>query len=326
MINSVILKDTKKEEWNDIRKKIYARISEGIGGIPKEESVQFTEKRRYCKYGLTFVEISYLVYQNTFADALIILPEDFDVSASYPAVVTIHGTNDLGKFSLTDLENRPERAYPIELAKRGYVTVSPDQYGFGSAMEDENYREEYENFYTLNSGWTLTARRLLAHIKLLDVLETIDYIDSKRIGCMGNSLGGAAVMYLTAMDERINACVMSTGISPNVTNVYRSLSRVGSQEVDLKTANAMKENGVPPWDLNEVLSLCAPRPIMCIEPFNDPYNPYTMVSIECVHKAWEVYNLLECPEKLSLYVHGDGHDTVDSVRNMAYNWFDRFFK
>ena len=96
MINPVILKDTQKSEWTTIRKKIYSRIKDGIGGIPKEEKVQFTETARYQKYGLTFVEISYLVYNNTFANALIILPEDFDPTSSYPAVVTIHGTNDLG--------------------------------------------------------------------------------------------------------------------------------------------------------------------------------------------------------------------------------------
>ena len=61
-------------------------------------------------------------------------------------------------------------------------------------------------------------------------------------------------------------------------------------------------------------------------PFNDPYTPDTMVTIECVHRVWEVYNPLEVPEKSTIFVHGHGHDTVNEVRDMAYDWFDRFLK
>ena len=37
-------------------------------------------------------------------------------------------------------------------------------------------------------------------------------------------------------------------------------------------------------------------------------------------------NLLEVPEKCAAYIHGDGHDTVDDVRDMAYDWLERFLK
>lgn len=326
MIDSVILKDTKKEEWQTIRQKLFDRIHKGLGNFPKVCPTDYKEICRYEKYGLTHIEISYRACESTYAYALIVLPEDFDSAKKYPAVITIHGTNDKGKYSLADIENRPERSYAIELAKRGFVTVSPDQYGFGTAMEDEDYKKEYESFYDKHPDWTLTGRRLIAHQKLIDTICTFGYIDENAIGTMGNSLGGAAVMYLTAFDERIKAAVMSTGISPNATNIYRGLQRKGSEDVDLLTTNAMRQNGKAPWELNEVLALCAPRAIMCIEPFNDPYNPYTMTTIECVHRAWEVYNLLEEPKNLSLYVHGDGHDTVDTVRDMAYDWFERFLK
>ena len=33
----------------------------------------------------------------------------------------------------------------IELAKRGYVTISPDQYGYGTAMKDADFAEKYVN-------------------------------------------------------------------------------------------------------------------------------------------------------------------------------------
>ena len=329
MIRPVILQDTTKEEWNDIRKKLHRKILKALGNSPVEMTsckTDFEEIGRYTNYGLTHIEISYHVYDNFRCNGVMVLPENFDETKTYPAVVTIHGTNARGKYSLMDLENRPERAYAIELAKRGFVTFSPDQYGFGTAMENEEFSHAYENFYNTYPDWSLFGRRLIEHIRAVDVLCQLEYIDSKKIGAMGNSLGGAAVMYLTALDERISASVISTGISPNVTNMYRDFSRSGSDIVNINVLNEMKTDGVPSWELNEVLALCAPRAIMCIEPFNDPYNPYVMTSIECVHKASEVYGLQECPSKISLYVHGDGHDTVDTVRDMAYDWLERFLK
>jgi hypothetical protein len=33
---------------------------------------------------------------------------------------------------------------------------------------------------------------------------------------------------------------------------------------------------------------------------------------------------LGTPGHISMLIHGDGHDTVDDVREYAYKWFDRY--
>ena len=329
MINPLILKDTTKEEWQELRKRILKRILKDFGNAPYDMNPaknQFRELERYENYNLTHIRIEYEVAPEIKSEAVIVLPENFDNAKQYPAVVTIHGTNGTeGKYGVLGVEGAmPNREYAIELAKRGYVTISPDQYGYGVAMEDTAFAEKYENFYSIYPEWSLTGIRLLYHIRCVDVLFQLDYINKDAIGAMGNSLGGCGSMYLTAMDSRINCAVLSTALCPAVTNIYRTAPRL--PQLDPYQIKSMMWDGKPPWDHNDILSLCAPRPIMIVEPFNDPYNPYIMVTIDCVHKAWEVYNLLEAPEKLSLHVHGDGHDTVPEVRDMAYNWLDRFLK
>lgn len=329
MIKPVTLRDTEKEEWGDLRSRILSRILNHFGVAPFEVKPvrnKFVELERYENHGLTHIRIKYEVFDENYAEAIIVLPKQFDETKEYPAVITIHGTNGTtGKYGMLGLEGgKPNRAYAIELARRGYVTISPDQFGFGSAMEDPKYQKKYDSFYETYPDWSLTGVRLLYHMRCIDVLMQLQYVKKDAIGTMGNSLGGCAVMYLAAMDERISAAVMYTGISPFATNVYRALKM--KQLLDPQQTKAMCAHGKSPWELSEMLALCAPRPIMCIEPFNDPYNPDTMVTIECVHRAWEVYNLLEAPQKLSLYAHGDGHDTVYEVREMAYDWFDRFLK
>lgn len=329
MINSLILKDTTKEEWSELRSRISKRILENFGESPfelKPSKNKFDVIEKYENHGLKHIRICYEVGGEFSSEAIIVLPENFNENKQYPAVVTIHGTNGTeGKYGMLDVEGvLPNREYGIELAKRGYVTISPDQYGYGTYMKDPSYANDYENFYQRYPKWSLTSIRLLFHIRCVDVLMQLDYIKKDAIGAMGNSLGGCASMYLTAMDERIQASVLSTALCPCVTNIYRTEPR--KPQLDPYQIKSMMKEGIPPWDHNDILALCAPRAIMCIEPINDPYNPYIMTTIDCVYKAWKVYNLLGEPQKLSLHVHGDGHDTVPTVKEMAYNWLDRFLK
>ena len=326
MIGNIVNKDLKKEEWPILRERMLERIMQTFGTSPvglEPTKNEFEELCHYEKHGLTHIKIRYHVFADEWAYAIIILPKGFKDGDVAPAVVTIHGTNGVrGKEGVCDPVGTPRRAYATELAERGFVTISPDQYGFGEAMESEEEQKKFDEFYDRYPEWSLSCRRVLGHVRVLDVLDQLDYVKKDGYGVMGNSLGGQAAFYLAALDERIKAAVLSTGLSPNLTNIYRALNR--TQQLEPAVINAMKRRGHTPWELNEMLALCAPRAVLCIEPFNDPCNPYTEATIDCIKSAWEVYNLVGDPNKLAMYIHGDGHDTVDDVRNFAYDWIERF--
>ena len=329
MIGSIVTRDTKKEEWGEIRARIKARILETFGTSPvalAPTKNAFEILERYMANGLEHLKIRYHVFADEWAYGVMILPEGLAEGKCAPAVLTIHGTNGTtGKYGVVDPNyKKANRAYAFELAKRGFVTFSPDQYGYGEAMENEEYRESFERFYERYPEWSLSSRRVLGHIRALDVLDQMDFVAHTGYGVMGNSLGGQAAFYLPAFDDRIASSVISTGISPNVTNVYRDLTR--TQHLELGVTNFIKNTGKTPWELNEMLALCAPKAVLCLEPFNDPHNPYTSVTVECIESAWEVYRLLDAPERLSMYIHGDGHDTLPMVRAFAYDWLERFLK
>ncbi len=328
MFEQVILRDTTKEDWPGLREKIVSRIMKTFGTSPVPlEGIknEFHEVERYENYGLTHIKIRYHVLGDEWADAIVVLPENLTSPA--PAVLTIHGTNNvIGKYGMLDVEGTPRRAYAIELAKRGFVTISPDQYGFGEYMKTEEGKKNLETFYDRYPDWSLRCRRVLGHIRAIDVLMQLDYVDKENIGAMGNSLGGGSVMYITAFDERIKSAVISTGISPYYSNTYRAIDRKEGEYMDPQVFDDLKKDGKAPWDLHEILSMCAPRAILCLEPFNDPYNPYVAEAFGCIHSAWQVYNLLEKPENCAAYIHGDGHDTVDDVRDMSYKWLEKHLK
>lgn len=328
MIQDLVLKDTQREEWDLIRSRIKRRIMENLGVFPVEpipSPARFEELDRYEAYGLTHIRLRYHVFGNEWDYGILVLPSDLKAGGAARAVLTIHGTNGTsGKYGMLNPDVKPNRAYGIELAKRGYITFSPDQFGFGEIMETEEGRRRFEDFYKSYPDWSLTGRRVLGHVRAADVLDALDFVIHDGYGSMGNSLGGQASFYLTGLDERIKASVVSTGISPHASNAYRLVHT--PHPIHPYEAKSMEKNGKSPWELNEMLALCAPRAVLCIEPFNDPHNPYTAVTIDCVKSAHKVYALLDASKHLSLYLHGDGHDTVPTVRTMAYDWLDRFLK
>ncbi len=326
MLRDLVLKDTKKEEWNEIRQRIHDRIMETFNDAPvplKPITNRYEIVDEYERYGLRHLKIRYHILDDEWNEAICVLPKDIEERKSAPGIITIHGTNGaIGKYGAVDVENAPRRAYAIELAQRGFVAISPDQYGFGSTIADISEWELTKQFYEKYPDWSIQSRRLLGHIRALDVLEQLSFVKKGGFGAIGNSLGGSAVLFLAAMDERVTASVVSCGISPKITNVYRILN--AGRSAQPKVADIIGRNGRIPWDLHEMIALCAPRAVMCCEPFNDPYNPYPETTVSCILKATKVYELLEQPEKIAFYMHGDSHDTVDEVRRMAYDWLARF--
>lgn len=320
MIPSIITRHTAKEDWPGIKASLHTTIQESLGLSPSAllpVRTAFEEVERYTAYGLEHIKLRYHIQAEEWGWGILVLPTD--LTKKPHAVLTIHGTNGTdGKYGMLDLDGRPNRAYAIELAQRGFVTFSPDQYGFGEDMLDPAKRADFDSFYTRHPNGSLTGRRLLGHIRALDVLDQLEYIAHDGYGVMGNSLGGHAAIYVAAFDERIRSAVLSTGISPYITNVYRNLRK--NPPFEPAVDRVVAETGHPPWEYNELLALCAPRAVLCLEPINDPYNPYTAATIACIQSAWEVYRLVDATANLSMYIHGDGHDTVPDVRRFAYDW------
>jgi hypothetical protein len=323
---NVILPDTRAEEWPEIRQRKKQRILQywGEGPVPLAPALpRFEELERYENFGLTHIRYRYHVVDDYWNEAILVLPARFQRDGRSRAIVAVHGTNGrVGKYGVIGGGTRENRAYGIELAQRGYVTFSPDQYGFGATLEGTTQEELVRRFYERYPEWSIRALRVLTLIRAIDVLEQLDYVERGGYGTIGNSLGGRSVLDLAAMDSRIVAAVPSTAVTPARTNAHRALARFELEEP--KFLEHVRQTRVPPFDVHEVLALCAPRAVLVLEPFNDPYNVTVLTSFESVYSAYHAYRLLGVPERISIVVHGDGHDTRPDVRTFAYAWFDRF--
>jgi dienelactone hydrolase len=122
---------------------------------------------------------------------------------------------DLGKSEVVGLRGDADQAYAAEIAKRGYLTISPDAIGF----EDRNWAGASNITWFELSSRLVVGRTLLADL-LQEVSMAIDYAtslpeaDPSRVGFIGHSYGGRMAMWAPAWDQRIRASVGNCGCIP----------------------------------------------------------------------------------------------------------------
>ncbi len=320
IMRDVLLPDTKAEAWPELRERVSRRILSSLGDSFSVPPVQPVMGVAVEEYGVIRIPLRFSAFPGWDVFGSWVLPED---ASTYTGngVLCLHGT---------DQENahrgnmRPDvkehRAYAVELAKRGWVTLSVDQFGFGEAAGKRPLEEMFSWFYEAYPESSIDGVRLAIHRAALGLLADHPAVDADRLGCIGHSLGGRAALYLAALDERVSACVSSTGLSPNQSNVYRN--PVTDQALSPQLNRHMMETGQTLFEYQELLALIAPRSLLLIEPWNDPCNPSIEAVFRCFEKARFAFELLEASSSLQMYCHGHGHDTPPALRSAGYRFLE----
>ncbi|MDA1190222.1 MAG: alpha/beta fold hydrolase [Candidatus Poribacteria bacterium] len=127
----------------------------------------------------------------------------------FPCVLLMHG---LGASKSAWWEDEGFSKGPQltgKLIAMGYAVFALDAKYHGERAHLNNYEQQWT---MLQRGWNTRLRQMMIestvdYRRALDVLETREDIDAKRIGAIGYSMGGMMLHYLTALEPRIDAAV-----------------------------------------------------------------------------------------------------------------------
>lgn len=234
-------------------------------------------------------------------------------AAKLPAVLCLHPTGEDGKKIPVGLSNRENRHYGDELARRGYVTLSPDYVNMGDYAIDV-YARGYASA-SMKGIWN--------HMRCVDLLQSLPRVDAARIGCIGHSLGGHNTLFLGVFDQRVKVLVSSCGFNRFARYYGGDLTGWSHKGYMPRIAEVYgKDPARMPFDFPDILAALAPRAVYINAPLNDANFAVEGVR-ECVQAAQPIFALYGVPENLSASYPECEHDFPEAQRLEAYAVIDR---
>jgi dienelactone hydrolase len=244
-----------------------------------------------------------------------ILAHPVGLTAKRPAIVCLHGHN-YGKVCTLGFEYSSSHSYyGFELAQRGFVTLSIDQWGWGErpGVYRGNRRDNAEAMYSLSAlllGMTAVGIRVFDVSRCFDFLSSLDIVDADHLGVIGQSGGGTTSAFTAAIEPRATAAVIS-GYYCNLTESIFALNHCACNYIP----------GLLRWaDLPEIVGARAPKPTFIVSGERDGIFPQPGVQT-AYQELQEIYKAVGAENNLEIDVWAEhGHEFTG---RRAYPWLEQ---
>jgi dienelactone hydrolase len=317
------------QEWAKRRAEIRREMQTVMGPLPTPDrriplDVKIISEEETPDY--TRVLLTYASEPGDRTPAYLLIPKSLktEPSKKLPAMLCLHPTNKDGKLQTIGLVGLPTRHYGDQLAKLGFVCLIPDYPSFGDYKEyDFDQKKPGSDDPLYVSG---TMKAIWTNLRAVDLLETLDYVDSEKIGTIGHSLGGHNALFTAVFEPRIKAVVTSCGFTGFHDYYGGKLAGWASNRYMPRIRDVYENNpDKMPFDFHEVLAAIAPRSIFVAAPLHDSNFDNAGVR-KVMSAAGGVYELLGAKEKLQAIYPDCAHDFPDDVRAQVYDWLKNELK
>jgi hypothetical protein len=332
-------KITTPEQWQARRTSILKVLSEILGNPPVEKPAldpKIIEETSH--YGYNRRKVTFQGQPGERIPAYLLIPKDNTELRA--AVICPHQTTQEGKKEPAGISGNPELQTALHLVGRGYVTITYDALCFGERHDPTSgHYGDAIPFYEKYPHWSLIGKMVWDLQRVIDYLQTLDFVNPERIGSIGHSHGGITTLFAMAFDKRIKVGASNCGfdtfrIDGNVwrwSHATALMPRlgfyVGSPHINMELYRAVPDSEViqTPFDMHELLSLIAPRPLFLSTSDEDFVFPNAGWSARrALARLGPVYSLLNGSDKLEGYFFKGGHNFPKDVSRRAYDWLDRW--
>jgi dienelactone hydrolase len=306
-----------------LQKELRQKFLDLLDGLPQSSGPPPVQKTGTVEGDDYLIEkLAFESFPGYFVSALLYRPKKAD--GPLPAVLSPCGHSAVAK---------AEPAYQIfhvNLAKRGCVVLTYDPVGQGERSQfwDADRRRSHFNLtcgehavlgnplYLL--GTSLARYRVWDGMRGLDYLASRPEVDPKRLGCAGNSGGGTLTAYITALDPRVRAAV----ISCYITTLPRRMGNRIQTDPDADPEQDIFGFVADGIDHAGLLALCAPRPTLLATARYD-FFPIEGAR-ESFAEAKKLYEVAGAGDRIDRVEAAEKHGLTPPLRRAAYAWFDRW--
>ncbi len=309
------------EQFEKRKAEVRHRLLTLIGGLPKERTA--LNIRRVGTIDRKDYRIEKLVYQSLpslYVTANLYVPQSG--KPPYPAVLQPTGHSPSAKARAL------YQTLCLGLVKNGFVVLTYDPMGQGerqiyydAALGDSKVggptsEHDMVGIQSLLAGESIARYMIWDGMRSIDVLESLSYVDPKRIGISGCSGGGTLTAYLAALDDRLQVAAPSCYI----TDWEDQLLGTGPQDAEQQFPDQFK-SGLNHADLVEAF---APKPYLICSTSED-FFPIAG-SRKTFEESQRIYSLLGAAEKISTAYDSGPHGTTRKQREAIYAWMNRWLK
>lgn len=182
-----------------------------------------------------------------------------------------------------------QKDYALQAVRLGYPTLIVEPMGFGERRDADHMSGKSKESpcqaaatIALMLGTSLARVRLNDLQRGLDYLETLPFIDPKRIGLMGISGGGQMTLWTSAVETRLRVAVVSGYL-----NTFRDSVLAMHHCICNFVPGLARE-----FDMADLAALVAPRPMLVESGSTDPIFPIaaTRAAIKRVREIYGVFH------------------------------------
>jgi dienelactone hydrolase len=269
-----------------------------------------TRQQAYLRETLSFANL-----YGERVTAYLYVPANIAKGERRHAVLAVQPTGEAGK-DIVDgvVPGKATRGYAAELASRGFVVIAPDYPSFGEQKAYDFKNSKYV------SG---TMKAISDNMRCIDLLQSREDVDPKRIAAIGHSLGGHNALFTAAFDERIGAVVTSCGWTP-FHHYYGGKKLVNwAQDRYMPRVRDVYESNPDkmPFDFAEVIGAIAPRAVFSNSPLHDANFDVEGVSLAVEH-IQPLYKTLGAEDRFVARFPDCAHDFPDEMRDESYRFID----
>jgi hypothetical protein len=317
------------EDWAKWREEAYPKFMELLGGFPAKVDMDAEVEYSIPDGDLIRERVVFNSEENMSVPCVVLRPVDMKPDRGGAAILCSHGhgifSQMSGKNPVAGVRSSPELEqeisiynynYAEQMAKAGYLTISPDLRGFGERRDGPDPFPGRDacnvNFIkgSILGLYTLTLN-IWDMMCCVDYLQTRPEVDPERIGMMGLSGGGTMTTFTAAADNRIKAA--------NIMGYVNSWAGFG-----IERANFCGMQVVPEiyryFDTDEIAGLIAPRPLLVDMGIYDECF-YIQDLLRGYEGIRQIYAAAGAEDRLDSDVHPHGHSFGG---NKALGFFRRY--
>ncbi|HSV30572.1 MAG TPA: acetylxylan esterase [Atribacteraceae bacterium] len=210
----------------------------------------------------------------------------------------------------TFLQNPP---YGEVLCSQGYAVLCIDHWGFG----ERQGRTEMEIFKTmLWEGKVMWGMMVYDSLRALDYLVSRPEVDGERVGTLGISMGSTMGWWISALDDRIKACVDLCCLTD-----FQAL--IATRGLDGHGIYYYVPRLLKHFTTTRINALIAPRPHLSLAGLYDPLTP--VAGLDRINQdLQEIYRREGAPEAWRLIQSHTGHFETAAMRSEVLAFLKRW--